>query len=250
MRELLQVSSLDFLLVFKGMLLHADTLQLFRDRGIRCYCLYPDVSFFDHGSNIRACLPLYDCVFTTKSFHMDDAELRSHARDLRLEPHGFDPDVNRRLPLADSTLAAYACDASFVGTWSADKGKLLRSIIAHLPAIDLRIWRPGWSVADPDVLKFWQGRGVGGDEIVAIHFASRIHLGQLSEAGTGVTSGDLTTAQTWQIPGRRGFLLPSSAPYETDRAVLKRSAAKGTRYPYDEWRFFWRSEAIYPTRPR
>jgi hypothetical protein len=211
-RELLKVSSLEFLLVFKGMLLDANTLQLFRNRGVRCYCIYPDVSFFDHGPNIWDCLPLYDCVFTTKSFHMDDAELKSHVRDLQLVPHGFDPEVHRRVPLAQSTLQAYACDASFVGTWSAHKELLLRAIIAHRPSIDLRIWGPGWDLAAPDVLNFWQGRGAWGDEIVAIYQASRINLGLLSEAGTGTVSGDLTTARTWQIPGSGGFLLHKRTP--------------------------------------
>jgi spore maturation protein CgeB len=62
-------------------------------------------------------------------------------------------------------------------------------------------------LADPVVRRCWQGRGAWGDEIAAIYACSKINLGLLSEAGTGTTSGDLTTARTWQIPASGGFLL-------------------------------------------
>ncbi|MGV2336594.1 MAG UNVERIFIED_CONTAM: hypothetical protein LVR18_21640 [Planctomycetaceae bacterium] len=73
--ELLQMQGLEFLLAFKGMLLHPDTLLKFQQRGIPIYCLYPDVSFQDHGANIHNCMPLYDCLFTTKSYHLDDPSI-------------------------------------------------------------------------------------------------------------------------------------------------------------------------------
>src|ERR1700677_4834888 len=67
---------IDFLLVFKGKHLFPSTLEQFSRSGLPAYCMYPDVSFLDHGPDIWRCLPLYRCVFTTKSFHMDDANLR------------------------------------------------------------------------------------------------------------------------------------------------------------------------------
>jgi spore maturation protein CgeB len=206
-RELLHVRALEFLLVFKGMLLDAATLRLFRDRGIPCYCIYPDVSFLDHGGNIWQCLPLYDCVFTTKSYHKQDTSLRSQLQDLQLVPHGYDPEVHRRLSLSSAAAAAYSCDVSFVGVWSPSKEAHLQALIDRLPSIDLRIWGPSWQNARMAVRRYWQGRGAWGDEIAAIYQASKINLGLLSEAGTGTSSGDLTTARTWQIPGSGGFLL-------------------------------------------
>lgn len=205
--ELLQVQGLDFLLVFKGMLLRPETLRQFRERQIRTYCVYPDVSFRDHGRNIWDCLPMYDCVFTTKSFHLQDASLKQHLCRLELVPHGFDQEVHRRITASPSMQSTYGCDVSFVGAWSPKKESLIAELVTRLPEVDLRIWGPSWGHAAEVVRKRWQGRGAWGDELAAIYCCSRINLGLLSEAGTGTRSGDLTTARTWQIPASGGFML-------------------------------------------
>jgi len=51
------------------------------------------------------------------------------------------------------------------------------------------------------------GRGAYGDELAAIYSFSTINLGLLSEAGSGVRVGDMTTARSWQIPASGGLLL-------------------------------------------
>jgi spore maturation protein CgeB len=215
--ELLQVRPLEFLLVFKGMLVTPQTLKRFRDRSVPIYCVYPDVSFQDHGSNIWDCLPLYDCVFTTKSWHLDDSQLRKRVRRLQHVSHGFDPEVHRPVAVSQHTHRLYACDVSFVGYWSPKKERLLLRLMESMPQLDLRIWGPSWHLADPALRRCWQGRGAWGDEISAIYASSRINLGLLSEAGTGTVSGDLTTARTWQIPASGGFLL------HEDTAELRRA---------------------------
>jgi hypothetical protein len=210
--ELLEVKGMDFLLVFKGMLLDPATLERFKAKGIPCYCFYPDVSFHDHGGNIPACLPLYDCVFTSKSYHLADAGLKHLAAEWRFAPHGFDPEVHRPLVADTSGLASYACDVSFVGHWSPKKEDTLAHLRQQLPGIDLKIWGPAWSQARASLRSCWQGRGAYGDEVAAIYALSKINLGLLSEAGTGSASGDATTARSWQIPGAGGFLLHEDTP--------------------------------------
>ena len=205
--ELLDVGTLDMLLVFKGMLLEPTTLTRFKAKRLPCYCFYPDVSFFDHGPNIPACLPLYDCIFTSKSYHFEDPALMELATQWRFAPHGFDPEVHRPVAEAGAGLDVYACDLSFVGYWSVKKEQILAGMRERLPDIDLKIWGPGWARAGTLVKSCWQGRGAYGDEAAAIYSLSKINLGLLSEAGTGVTRGDATTARTWQIPGAGGFLL-------------------------------------------
>jgi hypothetical protein len=205
--ELLLVDALQFLLVFKGMLLRAETLRLFRERGIACYCIYPDVSFHAHGDNIWECLPLYDAVFTTKSFHLEDPAVRAHTRQLIFVPHGFDPAVHRPVTVTEQLMKCYGCDASFVGAWSPKKEKLLTSLVSRIPEISLHIWGPLWHRAASVLRPFWKGRGAWGDELAAIYSCSRINLGLLSEAGAGTTCGDRTTARTWQIPACGAFQL-------------------------------------------
>lgn len=205
--ELLQMQGLEFLLAFKGMLLHPDTLLKFQQRGIPIYCLYPDVSFQDHGANIHNCMPLYDCLFTTKSYHLDDPSITRRVKKIVLVPHGFDPEVHRRLPVTPALEQLYGCDSSFVGAWSTKKERLLQALISANPHLKLNIWGPAWGHADSAVRGCWKGRGAWGDEAAAIYRCSKINLGLLSEAGTGTQSGDLTTARTWQIPASGGFML-------------------------------------------
>jgi hypothetical protein len=199
--------AIDFVLVFKGKLLKAATLEKFRAQGIPIYCFYPDVSYLDHGPEIWDCLPLYDCVFTTKSYHLEDNVLRRRVKQMRLVSHGCDPEVHRPIVLSDSMRREYACDVSFVGCWSPKKESLLASIICHDATLAVRIWGPGWGRAAELVKGRWQGRGAFGDELAVIYAASKINLGLVSEAGGGTHSGDLVTARTWQIPAAGGFML-------------------------------------------
>ena len=199
--------AIDFVLVFKGKLLQPATLERFREQGTPIYCFYPDVSFLDHGPEIWNCLPLYDCLFTTKSYHLEDSLLRARVKEMRLVSHGFDPEVHRPVPLSDGMKRQYGCDVSFVGCWSPKKETLLASIIRGCLGLDIRIWGPGWGRSAPDVRSRWQRRGAFGDELSIIYAASKINLGLVSEAGGGTKVGDLVTARTWQIPAARGFML-------------------------------------------
>lgn len=205
--QLLDIQGLDFLLAFKGMLLSPKTLKKFKDAGTPCYCIYPDVSYHDHGSNIWKCLPLYDCLFTTKSFHLEDPLLLRRAQRVKFVPHGFDPEVHRPLILPQDLAKYYGSDVSFVGVWTQKKEHTLAALIAAMPDICLKIWGPFWNHAEPSVRKHWQGRSAYGDELSAICSCSAINLGLLSASGTGTTKGDQTTARTWQIPGCGGFML-------------------------------------------
>jgi len=199
--------AIDLLLVFKGKFLQPGTVKRLSASGLLTYCFYPDVSFLNHGRDIWDCLPLYDCVFTTKSFHLEDAGLRRRLKDLRLVSHGFDPEVHRPIHLSGRAQAAYECDVSFVGCWSSKKEQTLRVLLDKCAGIDLRVWGPGWARAGALVRERWQGRGAYGDELSAIYCLSRINLALLSEAGGGTSVGDQVTARTWQIPAAGGFML-------------------------------------------
>lgn len=222
--ELLEIDALDFLLVFKGVLLNESTLLKFRDRNKACYCVYPDVSFRAHGRNIWDCLPHYNCVFTTKSFHMEDQGLRNRAREMRFVPHGFDPQVHRQVVSSEHLRRHYECDVSFVGVWSPKKEKAIEAIVCALPDISVHIWGPYWNRAGEAVRARWRRRSAHGDELAAIYSCSRINLGLLSESGPDGVEGDRTTARTWQIPAAGGFMLHEDTlelrrAFQADREV-------------------------------
>jgi spore maturation protein CgeB len=202
-----QNAAIDFVLVFKGMMLLPDTLAAFQKARIPVYCFYPDVSFLDHGGNIWQCLSYYTCLFTTKSFHLSDERLRSHVKTMQFVSHGYDPEVHRLVPPSEKAYREYACDASFVGCWSPKKEALIAKVLSENGGCDVNIWGPGWNRSHEIVRRRWKRRGAYGDELALIYQTSTINLGLLSEAGGGVVCGDQTTVRTWQIPATGGFLL-------------------------------------------
>jgi len=199
--------AIDFVLVFKGKLLQAATIRHFLLRGTPVYCLYPDVSYVDHGPEIRESLPLYDCVFTTKSYHLEDVALLGRVQQMRLVSHGYDPDVHRPVIRTDRMNQHYGCDVSFVGCWSPKKERLVSALIAGNPKAHIKLWGPGWGRANAMIRQYWTGRGAYGDEMAIIYQCSKINLGLLSEEAADTTSGDQTTVRTWQIPATGSFLL-------------------------------------------
>jgi spore maturation protein CgeB len=203
----LKNQAVDFVLVFKGMLLSAETLSAFQKRNVSLYCFYPDVSFGAHGSNIARCLPYYDCIFTTKLYHIQDERLRSRFKNLKLVSHGFDPEVHRPIPVSDGARQQYASDISFVGCWSPKKERLVNALVTSIPHARIKLWGPGWGRADEVVRKCWEGRGAYGDEMAIIYQCTKINLGLLSEEAVDTISGDQTTVRTWQIPAAGGFML-------------------------------------------
>ena len=196
------------LLVFKGNWVHPAILRHCRERGIPTANYYPDVSFLSHGPYIPRCLPLYDHVFTTKSYGMGDMRSRLGVTRSSYLPLGYDPDLHVPLELTDADRRRYGCDVGFVGTWSPKKERLLASLRNSLPGISLRIWGPQWEKAASAELKSSvAGFAVMGDDYVRALCASTICLGLLSEQGEGSSSGDLITARTFQIPACGSFML-------------------------------------------
>ncbi len=172
-------SAFDFVLAFKGNSLTPETIQDLRDSGKPVYNFYPDVSFHDHGPNIPQSLKLYDCVFTTKTYHGEREIKRYGIRELKHVRHGFDPEVHRPISLTPQLKEHYGCDVSFVGCWSQFKGRLGRNL----------------------------KRGVFGDELSLVYCASKINLGLLSCSSSDPAARDQTTARSFQIPATRSLLL-------------------------------------------
>ncbi len=207
LREQIENKALDFIVVFKGVLLERRIIASAQRAGLKVYCFYPDVSYSEHGSNIWDCLAQYDAVFTTKSYHLESAKIIKQAKKLILTSHGYDPDVHRVLQLSSRVMEQYGCDVSFAGSWSSKKEGYLAALIAELPEKKIRIWGVGWTRASVRVRNRWMGREAFGDELALVYGASSINLGLLSESGQDTKCGDQTTTRTWQIPAAGGFLL-------------------------------------------
>lgn len=195
-------------LAIKGAFIPARTLQRLGEMGIVRINWYPDVSFTVHSRYLPHSLPLYDWVFTTKTFGIKDMREKLGITNTSLLLHGYDPEIHRPQDLSEEERHRYGCDASFIGTWSPKKQRYLEQVVENLPELKLRVWGNQWENALPGPLE----EAIEGTEIIGREYAkairaSKINIAILSERRAGASSGDLITSRTFHIPASGGFML-------------------------------------------
>jgi hypothetical protein len=195
-------------LAIKGAFIPARTLRALGEMGIARINWYPDVSFTVHSKYLPKSLPLYDWVFTTKTFGIEDMRERLGITNTSVLLHGYDPEIHRPQDLSDEEVERYGCDASFIGTWSRKKQEFLEHVVEALPGLKLRIWGNQWENALPGPLEdAIEGTEIIGREYAKAIRASKINIAILSEQRQGASSGDLITSRTFHIPASGGFML-------------------------------------------
>ena len=193
--------------VFKGPSLTAEALRLVKEMGAIAINFFPDTSVTADSKYIPRALPLYDWVFTTKSFGLSDMKHLAGVRNASFLPHAFDPEVHAPFMLDQADIDRYASDVSFIGTWSPKKERLLLQLSDAVPGIKLRVWGAQWEKASRRMQMIAEHRTVVGAEYAKCIRASRISLGLLVEGRPGASSDDLITARTFEIPASGGFML-------------------------------------------
>ncbi len=197
-----------FTLVCKGVHVTPWVLRELKRKGVYLINFYPDVSFMCHGSLIPQSLPLYDHVFTTKLFGIQDMKKRLNIGNSEFIPHGFDPDLHQPMKVSCGDMERLGADASFIGTWSPKKTAYLTELAGTLPDIRLRVWGNQWEKADSPPLKpNIMGVAVVGDTYPLAIQCSKINIAILSEVREGASSGDQVTTRTFEIPACGGFML-------------------------------------------
>ncbi len=198
----------NFCLVFKGDQVEPKTILDLKNRGIYLILFYPDVSMYVHGPRIPKCLPLYDHIFTSKSFGLDDMRSEVEPNRVTILPYGFDPEAHHPFELGENFRNLMGCKVAFIGTWSPKKERYLASVAEQLPGIDMRIWGNQWHKSTAPVLHpYIVGAPVIGDIYAVAVQASTINIALLSERRPGSSSGDLVTSRTFNIPACGGFML-------------------------------------------
>ncbi len=198
----------DVLFVYKGAFVRPETIEYARKKNCVLALFYPDVSMTAHGPNIPKAIPLYDLIFTTKTFGIKDMEAKYGVKSAHFVPHGFDPEIHRKIAVSEKDKHKFGCDVSFIGTWSPKKEAWLTVLKQECPDIQLRIWGDQWFKSKSTVIHDCiQNTAVLGDLYAIAIQCSKINLGILSEQVTGSSSGDLITSRTFHIPGASGFML-------------------------------------------
>lgn len=198
----------DVCLVYKGEYINPDTLTALKRAGIQSVLFYPDVSMICHGPAIPRSIPFYDLIITTKTFGIVDLRDLFSITNAEFVPHGSDLDINRPFPINDEDLRQFGADVSFIGTWSPKKEDYLTKAVSALPDVNFRIWGAQWERSNSRALDgVIQGCPILGDLYPLTIQCSKINVGLLSEKRRGASSGDVTTARTFEIPASGGFML-------------------------------------------
>ncbi|PCJ67845.1 MAG: hypothetical protein COA58_01530 [Bacteroidetes bacterium] len=195
----------DLVLVYKGAFVYPETVESMKVSS-KVVCFYPDVSFHTHGGLLRKTLPLYETVFTTKTFGVDDMNEQLGQKNGVFIPHGFDPEIHREFDITPEIKNQFECDASFIGTWSSHKEKYLKHLVKSIPSINLKIWGGQWNKSS-GLDSYVMNTSVNGDLYAIAIQCSKINVALLSEKVKGTVYGDRITSRTFQIPAVGGFML-------------------------------------------
>jgi len=197
----------DIVFVYKGAFVKPQTLLALKLKGIKLFNFYPDVSFHTHGNLLPKTLGLYDQIFTTKTFGIQDLKNQLNFSNAIFIPHGFDPEIHKPIP-KELIPQDFFCDISFIGTYSPKKEKILAAIAQKFPEYNLKIWGTQWEKStELSLKKSLQHEPIFGDLYAAGICASKINLGILNEQVKGASSGDLITSRTFHIPAAGGFMM-------------------------------------------
>ena len=168
----------------------------------------------------RGCLPLYDVVFTTKSYNCNPDELPAlGAKRVVFVDKAYDKHAHRPLPITDEDRERLGSDVGFIGTFEKDRAEKMLFLAEN--RIGVRIWGNGWSGwvnKHPNLMV--ENRPIYEDDYVKAICATKINLCFLRKINR-----DLQTDRTMEIPACGAFMLAERTDehcrlFEEDREAL------------------------------
>lgn len=86
----------DVLLVYKGNLVAAESVERAKARGVLTVNVFPDFSPHAHGRQLREAIGVYDLVVSAKPFHPEHwRDTYGYRNRCVFVPHGYDPAVHQ-----------------------------------------------------------------------------------------------------------------------------------------------------------
>jgi spore maturation protein CgeB len=206
-----------------------DILREISEMGVKLIHYTPDPYFslsWKQTKLLDSCLPLYDCLITSKKYELDDyRKINRHVVYMQL---GYDERVHRPSFPRDSALRhTYASDVSFVGGWEPRREVYLDALVRNVDC-SLKVWGYGWEFLQDGhwtPRRWWAmhrnaggksfairenlllGKAVQGNEVYGDHYAwalsgAKINIGFLREI-----CPDQHTTRTFEIPACKSLLL-------------------------------------------
>jgi hypothetical protein len=197
---------IDTIWIDKGVWLEPATLETLKKiTGAPAIHYTPDPHF---GFNPRAqrlfwkSIPLYDLLFTTKPFEVDDY-YRNGARRVQLVSQSYNEDLLQPRVLSDAERMRFGSQVCFIGQYDRPRAQLLRA--AAGTHAQLRVWGPAWRRwrwRYPWLRSAFSGNGAFGREYALALAGAEIGLCFLTKYVP-----ETTTTRTFEIPGCGVFML-------------------------------------------
>ena len=206
-----------------------DVLREISSLGIKLIHYTPDPYFslsWKQTKLLDACLPLYDCLITSKLYELDDyKKVNPNVIYMQL---GYSEQVHRpSFPDDPAVNDAYASDVSFVGGWEPRREEYLDAL-AHNVDCTLKIWGYGWEFLQDGrwtPRRWWAmhrnaggesfairenlllGKAVQGSEIYGDHYAWALSGAKINIGFLRKICPDQHTTRTFEIPACKSLLL-------------------------------------------
>ncbi|MDN3513005.1 MAG: glycosyltransferase [Candidatus Brocadia sp.] len=204
--ELMKYFHFDLVWVEKALMLKPNTiLELKKLKpGVKVAFYSEDDMYAKHNQSkyFIKCLPLYDLVFTTKSYNCNLEELPSlGAQKVVFVDKAYDKYTHRHLEITGEGKGILGADVGFVGTYERDRAEKMLFLAGK--GIPIRIWGNGWNGwVNKYKNLIVENIPIYGDDYVKSICATKINLCFLRKA-----SRDLQTDRTMEIPACGGFML-------------------------------------------
>lgn len=213
-----------FVWVDKSLVLKPSTLAFIRLHQPQLPLIWysADDMFASHNQSyyFRKGLPLYDLVFTTKSYNCGSSELpKMGAKRVHLVKQGYNHEEHRPIQLSESDRQNFSSDISFIGTFEQDRAEkmLMLAEAGHR----VRIWGNGWGDwAHKHSNLLVQKRPLYGDDYAKAICAAKINLCFLRKMNR-----DLCTTRSIEIPACAAFMLAERTKEHLDLFSEGREAA-------------------------
>ena len=193
----------DIIWIEKSTMLRSDTIRALRAAFPRSclISLSEDDMYALHNRSryYEDCLPLYDIVFTTKIYNLDELmELGAKRTEFFLDSY----DEASHRPLTEYySIERKDIDVCFVGTYEIERATTIRWLGSK--GIRVVVFGNGWeSLRKVQTNIEIQNRPVFGEEYAEIINRAKINLGFLRKINR-----DQVTSRTMEITGAGGFLL-------------------------------------------
>jgi hypothetical protein len=161
-----------------------------------------DDMYAPHGHSLwyRWGLHHYDCVFTTKTYNLQELTL-FRARKTKLFLDSYDEKIHRPMDLSEAERKRFACDVGAIGAYEPERAESLLYLTEN--GVKVTIWGNGW--------KDWIGRHPNldvkneflfGEDYSKAICATKVNLNFLRKINR-----DEVTSRSVEIPACGGFML-------------------------------------------